>query len=69
MMLNTIAGTSVRLEKEDIPSKIEEVGVSSYHKPQQKELKPKDAMNAFHGCLVYMSKDFNETPDDFRDYV
>ena len=69
MTLNIISDDFVSSEEENNLSVIDEIGVSSYHKTQQKALKPKDAMNVFHGCLVYMSKDFDETPDEFREYV
>ena len=31
--------------------------------------KPKDAINVFKGSLLYMAEDFNETPEEFKEYM
>ena len=78
MTIDAIAEASVGLKEEYIPMVVSYIdflkSYNAYPKtPNKKRLqnkkRPKDAINAFEGHLLYMADDFNETPEEFKDYM
>ncbi len=78
MTIDAITEASVGLNEEYIPMVVSYIdflksykGYSNFSQknPLKNKRKPKDAINAFKGSLIYIADDFNETPDEFKDYM
>ena len=78
MTIDAIAEASVGLKEEYIPMVVSYIDfLKSYkgssdltsEKTKKNSKKPKDAINVFKGSLLYMAEDFNETPNEFKEYM
>ena len=73
MTIDAIAEASVGLKEEYIPMVVSYIdflkGYKKINPISDNPSSPKDAMNVFAGSLYYMADDFNETPDEFKEYM
>ena len=78
MSIDAIADASVGLEEEYIPMVVSYIDFLKSYKAgnilsaddtTQQVFKPKDAMNIFANSLCYMADDFNDTPEEFKEYL
>ena len=77
MTIDAIAEASIGLKEEYIPMVVSYIDFlkfcdshdSTVLFPGKTKKTPKDALNIFSGSLVYMADDFNETPEEFREYL
>lgn len=77
MTLDAIAEASIGLKEEYIPMVVSYIDFLKFRESHDStelfsskmKKTPKDAMNIFEGSLVYMADDFNETPEEFREYL
>lgn len=78
MTIDAITQASLGLDQEYIPMVVSYINFLKTYKnnsdilneiPVQNKKKPKDAINVFKGSLLYMAEDFNETPEEFKEYM
>ena len=78
MTIDAIAQASIGLNEEYIPmvvsyidflKSLENKDSAFENKKVENNLTPGDAIGVFSGSLLYMADDFNETPEEFKEYM